>query len=127
MTRFVATFLALMVVCLPVAAQPRGDAAAVAAAERLLEQAGGADAWRKGTFEVAERAFLRSGETAELRIVRDFKKMTRLIERRSPSTTFKEWVRWAPAASRGAARGRVPGRSAGTLRESRRKCVAGSS
>ncbi len=92
MTRFVATFLALMVVCLPVAAQPRGDAAAVAAAERLLEQAGGADAWRKGTFEVAERAFLRSGETAELRIVRDFRKMTRLIERRSPSTTFKEWV-----------------------------------
>lgn len=92
MMRLVAFVLAIAGACLPAAAQPRGDAAAVAAAARVLEQAGGAAAWRKGTFEATERAFLRSGETADLRIVRDFKKMTRLIERRTPSATFKEWV-----------------------------------
>jgi hypothetical protein len=92
MMRLVAFLLVFACASLSSAAQPRGDAAAVAAAGRVLEQAGGAEAWRKGTFEATERVFLRSGETADLRIVRDFKKMTRQIERRSPSTTFKEWV-----------------------------------
>jgi hypothetical protein len=74
------------------AAQPRGDAAAMRAAQRLLEDAGGREVWSRRTFEVAERAYLRSGEVAELRIVRDFRRRARLIERRTPSQIFREWV-----------------------------------
>jgi hypothetical protein len=76
----------------PAAAQPRGDAGAVRAAQRLLEDAGGREAWSRRIFEVEERAYLRSGEVAELRIVRDFRRRSRLIKRRTPSQVFREWV-----------------------------------
>lgn len=74
-------------------AQVRGDAPAVAAAERLLETAGGREAWRSArTFYVEERVYLRSGEVANLRIWRDFHSGDRRLERTTPTSTFKEWL-----------------------------------
>jgi hypothetical protein len=70
----------------------RGDAAAVAAAERLLEQAGGRTAWRQPTFSVEERGFLRSGEVARLRITRDLRRGARILENVTPSRTIVEWL-----------------------------------
>jgi hypothetical protein len=86
---------ALCLLASPAAAQGggvRGDAAAVAAAQRLLSQAGGAAVWRQRRFEVLERGYLRSGEVAELHIVRDFQSGSRLLERTTPSHTLVEWV-----------------------------------
>lgn len=83
-----------ILLCLPAQAQTRlrGEPAALAAAERLLEQAGGRDAWRRQTFFVVERGYLRSGEVAELRISRDFVAGSRLIERRTLREAVHEWV-----------------------------------
>jgi hypothetical protein len=70
----------------------RGDAASIAAAERLLEQVGGKAAWRQSTFSVEERGFLRSGEVAQLRITRDLRRGARVIENVTPSRTIVEWL-----------------------------------
>lgn len=70
----------------------RGEAAAIAAAERLLEQAGGRAAWRNRTMTVEERGFLRSGEVAQMRISRDFRSGARVIENVTPSRTIVEWL-----------------------------------
>lgn len=74
-------------------AQIRGDAEARAAAERLLEHAGGRDAWAKArTFYVEERVFLASGEVAQLRIWRDLETGNRRLERSSPAGRYAEWL-----------------------------------
>lgn len=70
----------------------RGTAEAVAAAERLLEQAGGAEAWRKPVFEVRERGYPASGKVAELRITRDLARPARRLESRTPDRTIVEWI-----------------------------------
>lgn len=77
----------------PAAAEVRGDRAAVAASERMLEQVGGRDAWAKvRTFYVEERAFQRTGEIAQLKIWRDFESGSRRLERSTPTTRFAEWL-----------------------------------
>jgi len=76
----------------PAAGQVRGDPAAVAAAERLLAEAGGRDAWSSRTFYAEERAYLMSGEVAELRIWRDFATLSRRIENVTPSRRIVEWT-----------------------------------
>jgi hypothetical protein len=70
----------------------RGEARAVAAAARLVEQVGGAAAWSNPTFTVEERGFMRSGEVAQLRITRDLKRGARIFESVTPSRTVVEWV-----------------------------------
>ncbi|MGE3250184.1 MAG: hypothetical protein AB7J28_14265 [Hyphomonadaceae bacterium] len=70
----------------------RGEPEAVAAAMRILDQAGGAAAWRSRTFAVEERGFLRTGETADLRITRDLTRGARVLERRTPGVHFIEWL-----------------------------------
>ena len=70
----------------------RGTSEAVAAAERLLEQAGGAEAWRKPVFEVRERGYPSSGKVAELRITRDLSRPARRLESRTPERTIVEWI-----------------------------------
>ena len=70
----------------------RGDTAAVAAAERLLEHMGGRSAWSQPTFIVEERGFLRSGEVAQLRVTRDLRRGARLLENITPSRAIVEWV-----------------------------------
>jgi hypothetical protein len=70
----------------------RGTTHAVAAAARLLEHVGGAAAWRRRQFEVTERGFLANGDELDLHIVRDFVAGRRLIERRSQSGLFVEWI-----------------------------------
>lgn len=74
------------------AAGIRGEAAAVAAAERLLESVGGRQAWRARNFTVEERGFLRSGEVAQLRISRDLERGARRFESVTPTTTIMEWA-----------------------------------
>jgi hypothetical protein len=74
-------------------AQIRGDAEARAAAERLLEHAGGRDAWAGArTFYVEERVFLASGEIGQLRIWRDLETGNRRLERASPAGHYAEWL-----------------------------------
>lgn len=75
-----------------VRAEVRGEPDARAAAVRLLEAAGGAEAWRSRTFYAEERAFLRSGEVADLRIWRDFDGEARRLENRTPTRTIVEWL-----------------------------------
>ena len=88
-----AGFLTVVLSPGPANGQVRGDAAAVASAERLLAVVGGRTAWRDArTFYVEERVYLRSGEVADLRIWRDLKTGNRRLERSTPSTTFKEWL-----------------------------------
>jgi hypothetical protein len=70
----------------------RGTPEAVAAAERLLEQAGGAAAWRKAVFEVRERGYLSSGQMTELTITRDLARPARRFESRRPDRTVIEWI-----------------------------------
>jgi hypothetical protein len=70
----------------------RGDAAAITAAERLLEQVGGRATWRQSTFSVEERGFLRSGEVAQLRITRDLRRGARVIVNVTPSRHIVEWL-----------------------------------
>jgi len=70
----------------------RGTPEAVAAAERLLEQAGGAAAWRKPVFEVRERGYLSSGQVTELTITRDLARPARRFESRRPDRTVIEWI-----------------------------------
>ena len=84
---------ALLLSAEPSAAEVRGDAAAVAASERLLAAVGGREAWADGrTFYVEERVFLRSGEVATLKIWRDMVSGARRLERITPSASFKEWL-----------------------------------
>lgn len=70
----------------------RGPADAVAAAARLLQHVGGAEAWSWRLMEVSERGYLANGDQVELRIVRDFTAGSRLLERRAGSGLFVEWV-----------------------------------
>jgi hypothetical protein len=70
----------------------RGNAAAVEAARRLLEQVGGAEIWRARTFVVTERIYLASGETGELCIVRDLALPARLTEGATPTRRYRNWV-----------------------------------
>jgi hypothetical protein len=81
--------------CIPVAeaAQVRGEPAAVAAAERLLQHAGGRAAWANArTFYVEERVFLQSGEEAQLKIWRDLDTGNRRLERTWPGGRYAEWL-----------------------------------
>ena len=70
----------------------RGDPAAVAMAEALLERVGGRDAWRRRTLVVEERGFRRCGETDQLTISRDFETGTRIIESRTATDATTEWL-----------------------------------
>ena len=70
----------------------RGNEESVVAARMLLEDAGGAAAWRKPIFEVAELGYLNSGETAKISVVRDLSRPARRFESVRPSTTIVEWV-----------------------------------
>ena len=84
-----------VLVALPGAAlsKVRGEPAAVAAAERLLAAVGGREAWRSArTFYVEERVYLASGEVGDLRIWRDLNSGARRIERKTPTSIFKEWL-----------------------------------
>ena len=95
MTSFFRSVMAgfLLFMSFPALAQIRGDAAAVAAAERLLEHAGGRAAWANSrTFYVEERVFLRSGEEAQLRVWRDFETGNRRLERSWPGGRYAEWL-----------------------------------
>ena len=93
--RLRAIFLFIIGGVLPVAAtaQIRGDSEARAAAERLLDHAGGRDAWAKArTFYAEERVYLASGDIAQLRIWRDLKTGNRRLERSSPTGRYSEWI-----------------------------------
>jgi hypothetical protein len=70
----------------------RGTPEAVHAAERLLEQAGGAATWRKPVLEARERGHLSSGQVAELTITRDLARPARRLESRTPQRTIVEWI-----------------------------------
>ena len=72
--------------------QISGDSISVAAASKLLENAGGKDVWRKNYFIVYERAFLKSGQIADLKITRDLEDVTRKIESRSGKNIFEEYI-----------------------------------
>lgn len=75
------------------AAQLRGDAASVAAAEKLLDRAGGSAVWANArTFYVEERIFLQSGEVAQLKIWRDLHTGSRRLERAWPGGRYLEWL-----------------------------------
>ena len=64
----------------------------LAAARQLLEQAGGADAWRKRRFAVTENIYPVSGNKAEVRVVRDFESRTRRFEYMSAGFTDEALV-----------------------------------
>jgi hypothetical protein len=82
-----------LVLASPVDAQIRGEEAAQVAAERMLHHVGGRDAWSKArTFYVEERAFLPSGDVAELRIWRDLQGGDRRLERTAGNSRFSEWL-----------------------------------
>jgi hypothetical protein len=70
----------------------RGDAAAVAMAETLLESVGGRDAWRNRTLIVEERGFPRSGEITRLKISRDFQRGARVLENNTSTVETIEWL-----------------------------------
>lgn len=69
----------------------RGDAAALAAAEKLLEQVGGRETWSQRTLTVRETGYLRSGEVADIRIWRDFETGSLRLERTTPTQRYSEW------------------------------------
>lgn len=100
MGRAVRVLLVLLVMTEAAFAQPvegiRGDAAAVAAARRLVESAGGIERWRSRSFELRERGYLNNGDILEMRIVYDFEQGARLIETTSLGRTTTEWL--APGA-----------------------------
>lgn len=70
----------------------RGDSAAVAAAEHLLNLVGGRTAWAHRTLLVEERGYLRSGDAALITITRDFEGGARLLRRVSSRDTLIEWL-----------------------------------
>ena len=70
----------------------RGEAAAVAIAEALLERVGGRSSWRHRTLIVEERGFPRSGDTAQLRISRDFQRGVRVLENTTAGQVTTEWL-----------------------------------
>ncbi len=70
----------------------RGSPESVAAARQLLEQAGGAETWRKRRFEVQERIYPASGRPADVRIVRDLARPARLLVAVSESGRRTEWL-----------------------------------
>lgn len=87
--------IAAALILLPanVSAQIRGDPAAVAAAEKLLDHAGGRQAWGHArTFYVEQRAFPRSGEIIQQKVWRDLDTGRRRIERIAPSERYTEWL-----------------------------------
>lgn len=74
-------------------AQIRGEPDAIARAERLLERAGGRDAWASARrFHVEERAFQADGQVATLRISRDLETGNRLLERVAGDSRLVEWL-----------------------------------
>jgi hypothetical protein len=93
--RSLALTLALLLAAAAAGAQPsgiRGDSPAIAAAERILKNAGGRETWRKRQMEVEERAYLRSGEVARIRISRDFSSRSRRIESVTSSRRILSWM-----------------------------------
>ncbi len=91
----------------------RGPAPAIAAAERLLESAGGRAAWRNRRLRVEQRGFLRSGEVSRQRVTRDLRTGARIIESDSPTRTLVEWL--SPAGGWSMRNGEVTPMSASTL------------
>ncbi|MGE0595855.1 MAG: hypothetical protein AB7P07_05800 [Hyphomonadaceae bacterium] len=89
---FAAAFACLACAAAPAAAQVRGEPDALAAAARLLEQAGGAEAWRATRFEALERGYLANGEVAEVHIVRDFATQSRRFQLTTETQRVLEWV-----------------------------------
>lgn len=95
MTRILTVVFVFLLCIADARAQPggiRGDAHAVAAANRLVEQAGGAQLWRSRTFELVERGYLNNGEILDMRITYDFMRGARRIE--STSSTGGATVEW---------------------------------
>ena len=92
LTRIVVTSCALLTTFVAGAEGLRGEPQAIAAAQQLLEKAGGAAAWRSSLFEASERTLLNSGQQGELRIVRDFSRSARLLESVTPGRTVTEWI-----------------------------------
>ena len=85
--------LMLVAAAAPAGAQLRGEPAAVAAAERLLEHVGGRSAWANArTVYVEERVFLRSGDVAQLKVWRDLDTGNRRLERAGAAGRFAEWL-----------------------------------
>lgn len=77
----------------PAEGQIRGNEASVLAAEQMLEHVGGREAWANArTFYVEERAFLPSGDVAELKIWRDLQNGNRRLERSAGNSRFSEWL-----------------------------------
>jgi hypothetical protein len=96
-TRVLTFALSLLFTPFPVHSQQsrtlvKGDSAAIAVAERLLEAVGGRRAWTNRTFVVEERGYLRTGDVAQLTISRDFVSGARLLQRITPRATFVEWL-----------------------------------
>jgi hypothetical protein len=69
----------------------RGDSAAVAAAEKLLEAMGGRDAWSQRSLVVKEVGYLRNGDVTQITIWRDFEAKTLRLERTTPTLNYVEW------------------------------------
>jgi hypothetical protein len=98
----------LVAVSAPVSAQEtgiRGDAAATAIAQKLLDRAGGAEQWKKRSLETQQTVYLRNGEMGELKIWRDFERLARRLERVTPTETLIEWL--SPEAGWTSTNGRV--------------------
>ncbi len=92
LTRIVVTSCALLATFVVDAEGLRGEPQAIAAAQRLLEKAGGATAWGSSLFEASERTLLNSGQQGELRIARDLSRPARLLESVTPERTVIEWL-----------------------------------
>jgi hypothetical protein len=63
----------------------RGEPAAISAAERILEIAGGRDVWSRHVLATEQNLYLRTGETGKLRIWRDLHSGIRRFERLTES------------------------------------------
>lgn len=92
-TRVLIAFLSVTILPAAATAQTRGSVEAIAAAERLLDRAGGRGVWANArTFYVEERVYLRSGDVAQLRIWRDLETGNRRLERSSATASYVEWL-----------------------------------
>ncbi|NAY92589.1 hypothetical protein GTQ34_11735 [Muricauda sp. JGD-17] len=69
-----------------------GEDEAVAAASKILHNAGGKQVWSKKIFIVYEKAFLRNGTEANLKIIRDLDSTTRRIESRTDTSSYIEYI-----------------------------------
>ena len=92
LTRIVLTSCALLATFIVNAEVFGASPQAIAAAQQLLEKAGGAAAWRSSLFEASERTLLNSGQQGELRIARDLSRPARLLESVTPERTVTEWL-----------------------------------